>query len=345
MTRLLRFASFLFLGSLLAPLGAWAQLNSAGAVDRATLMGIVFSEPQNKWVYQAKVELCDGGGNKITDTYTTESGQFAFSDIPRTNYILKISADGYQSQEIPVDLSFGSDRNFSITLKPAASGAKTVPLGSPSATISVHEMSMPEKARNLVLSGEKKLYQDKDPQGALGDFQQAVSAAPDYFEAYYQIAMTDEALGKKDDAEQSFRKSIEVSGDKYGEAQVGLGALLAQEGKAEEGEKAIRRGIELNPEFWGGSFELGKILLSQGKFEDASKEAEHAKALSPNTPVIYRLLANIHLAEKDYYSFVQDLDAYIKLDPASPAGVRAKALRDQYAQKAEAQGPPKSNPK
>ena len=45
------------------------------------------------------------------------------------------------------------------------------------------------------------------------------------------------------------------------------------------------------------------------------------------------MLSNIHLSLKDYPALIQDLDAYIKLDADSPAGVRAKEIRKQVAEK------------
>jgi tetratricopeptide (TPR) repeat protein len=194
-------------------------------------------------------------------------------------------------------------------------------------------MSMPQKARDLVASGEKKIYHDKNPQGGLQDLQQAIAIAPGYYEAYYQTAMAYVSLGKSADAEKAFRQSIDISGDKYGEAAVGLGALMVNAGNSAEGEKDIRHGIELNPNFWLGYFELGRVLLNQKNFTDAGKAADQARSLAPASPIVYRLLSNVHLNEKNYAALLQDLDAYIKLDPDSPAGLRAKELRTQVAQK------------
>jgi hypothetical protein len=38
------------------------------------------------------------------------------------------------------------------------------------------------------------------------------------------------------------------------------------------------------------------------------------------------------LQQKDYPALLQDIDQYLKLDPDSPAGVRAKELREQVQQ-------------
>jgi hypothetical protein len=55
--------------------------------------------------------------------------------------------------------------------------------------------------------------------------------------------------------------------------------------------------------------------------------AEKAASLAPHQSVIYRLLAVIHLRQRNYSALITDLDAYIQLDPDSPAGLRAKELR------------------
>jgi lipoprotein NlpI len=74
-------------------------------------------------------------------------------------------------------------------------------------------------------------------------------------------------------------------------------------------------------------------LLNQKNFADAGKAAEQARSLAPASPIVYRLLSNVHLNEKNYSALLLDLDAYIKLDPDSPAGIRARELRTQVAQK------------
>lgn len=328
---------------LMLPSKCAAQHGGAGmAGNTVSLTGMVSSADGNRPVNQATIRLCDSGGNQVEETITNDSGQFSFRRIQRGTYILAVNAMGFQSQDVHVDLSFTSDRGVSIILKPEPNQSPAVARAS---TISAHEMSIPEKARDLMSSGQKKLYQNKDAQGGLEDFQQAVSVAPGYYEAYYQMAMAYVSLGKNDDAGQSFRKSIEVSGDKYGEADIGLGALMLNGGDVSQGEKTIRRGLELNPKFWLGHYELGRALLDENKISDAQKSAERAVALAPNAPLVYRLLANVHLKEKDYPALLHDLDAYIKLDPDSPAGVRAKELRTQVSQKIGNESTGKGSPR
>lgn len=300
------------------------------AQQSVSLAGTIYSEATKRPVQQASLRLCDPAGNMLDQMVTTDSGEFAFRQLHHAEYILTVTAHGYQPYDLHVDLSFTSDRGISIYLNPNP-GDPAAP--SPAGSVSAHEMSMPQNARDLLSSGEKKLYFDKNPQAGLADFQQAVSIAPGFYEVYYQIGMAYLTLGTRDDAEKSFRKSIEVSNDKYGEPVIGLASFLIDTGDLAQSEKMTRHGLELSPNSWFGHYQLGRILFNENKIEDAQKSAEQARSLDPNAAIVYRLLSNIHISQKNYPALIQDLDAYIKLDPDSPAGVRAKEIRKQVEEK------------
>lgn len=303
---------------------------NALAQQTVSLAGTIYSEASKRPVQQASLRLCDPAGNMLDQMVTTDSGEFVFRQLRRADYILTITAPGYQPYEQHIDLSFTSDRGISIYLNPNP-GDPAAP--SPAGSVSAHEMSMPQQARDLLSSGEKKLYFDKNPQAGLADFQQAVSIAPGFYEVYYQIGMAYLTLGTKEEAEKNFHKSIEVSNDKYGEPVIGLASFLIDTGDIAQSETMTRHGLELSPNSWYGHYQLGRILFTENKVAEALKSAEQARSLDPNALIVYRLLSNIHLSQKDYPALIQDLDAYIKLDPDSSAGVRAKEIRKQVEEK------------
>lgn len=315
---------------LVLPQRTAAQIGPSSA-NTVSMTGTVFSEDEKRPVEHATVRLADGGDNLLEESITNDSGNFSFRGLRRTNYILTVDAVGYKVYSASIDLSFMSDRGMPIYLVPKSKDAAAS--ASAPSKVSAHEMSMPQKARDLVASGEKKLYADKNPQAAVADFQQAVSIAPDFYEAYYQLGMAYLTLGTRSDAEKSFRKSIEVSNDKFGEPVIGLASFLIDTGDLAQSEKMTQHGLELSPNAWFGYYQLGRILFAQNKIADAQKSAEQARSLSPGSAIIYRLLSNIHLSQKNYPALLEDLDAYIKLDPDSPAGLRAKEIREQVMQK------------
>jgi tetratricopeptide (TPR) repeat protein len=295
-----------------------------------TLSATVYYAGGNQPAENIPVELRTVEGTLIAPAATDSNGWFEYHGLERGFYVIAIHPSGFEPVNLNIDLTYNSSRGNAIYLKAIPKDADQ---RTQSNSVTAHELSMPQKARDLVESGRKKLYQGKDAQGGLADFVQAVGEAPGYYEAYYQIAMADLNLGKRDDAEKNFRKSVEVSGGAYGDAQIGLGTMMLDRGSFAEGEKTIRRGIELSPGSWLGHYELGRALLNEHKNSEALESGKLARSLAPNAPIIYRLLSNIHLREKDYPALLQDLDAYIQLDPDSPAGVRAKQLREQTQQK------------
>jgi Tfp pilus assembly protein PilF len=336
MARHTRQVLFFFL-ALVTPAQALSQSGS----DTVTVSGMVLEEGHNQRIEHVTVRLCDTGGSLIEETTTPDSAEFVFRGVQRGRYILTFEANGFQKAEVHLDLSFTSDKGLTIYMKPVITESGPVPSGT---MISVHELSMPQAARELVDTGRRKLYAEKNAKGGLKDFQQAVSVAPSYYEAYREIAVAELSMGRADEAIKGFRKSIEVSNDSYGDADVGLGTLLVEKGDLEAGEKAIRRGVELNPNSWMGFFELGKLDLNRNRLGSSLQSAERARMLSPNSPMVYRLLANIHLRQKNYEDLLADLDAYLKLDPNSPAGVRAKEMRGQIQQELARSGRGASNP-
>lgn len=336
MFRRLLVGSSLFIW-LLSPLTLRAQrMGGGGAASEGKHLGGTVYYPGNQPAENVTVELHTSEGTLMAPGTTTASGGFEFYNLSPSTYTLEINQQGYRPVEVPVDLTLASTRGVVIYLVPIGDGKAAT--SSPS-TVSAHELSMPSKARELMDSGKKKLYIDKDAQSGLEDFKQAVSIAPGYYEARYQTGLAYLALGQPDDAEKSFRKSIEVSGDKYGDADVGLGKVLLDKGDIPGAEKTLRHGVELNPASSRGFYELARAEFDDHNMDDAAKSAEQARSLAPDFPLIYRLLANIHLQKKDYAALLQDLDAYIKLDPDSPAGLRAKQMRPQVADKLAKEGP------
>jgi tetratricopeptide (TPR) repeat protein len=331
-------ASFLFVFLLVSPKQTLAQRGGPGESRAFSVTGIVFNENSKRPVLQARIILSDAGGNLIEEMTTDDSGQFNFRQIKPSNYILTVSAPGLQPETVHLDLSVMSEKGLSIYLKTV-----DAPKSAPASSISAHELSIPQGARDLLAAGQKKLYVDKDANAGLLALQQAVAKAPNFYEAYYEMGVAYLTLGRREEAEKGFRKSIEISNDKYADPVIGLGTMLL-DANDPQNEKMIRHGLEINPNAWLGHYELGRSLFMQNRIAESEKSADQERSLAPNAPVVYRLLSNIHLREKNYPALLQDLDAYIQLDPASPAGIRAKELRTEIQKKVDATTPASDRP-
>jgi Flp pilus assembly protein TadD len=304
---------------------AAAALPRSPQKPAVALTGSVFSDGTNQRIARASIALCDEGGIVLQELLP-DDGQFSFQGLQTAHYILKVQATGFDPVELHIDLTSTSQRGLSVMLKPAR---KSRPATSQGQTISAHELAMAESSRDLLASGKKKLYTEKNAEGALQDFQTSLQKSPQFYEAHYQAGMAYLLLQNPAEAEKEFRKSVDLSQKRYPDADIALGTVLLDRGETKEGETLLREGLALNPRSWQGQYALGKMELSRGHEDVALAMAQQAAALAPNQPVVYRLLAVIHLRQKDYAALITDLDAYLQLDPDSPAGLRAKELRAQ----------------
>jgi tetratricopeptide (TPR) repeat protein len=311
--------------------------SQTGSHSSASLSGFLFSEGANQRIGNAVVRLSSEGQSSWQESVTNDSGEFTFQGLQPGRFVLQIRASGFDPLERPLDLSSAPERGLAIFLKPAKN-----PNGQPASapSVSVHELSMPGAARELLASGKRKFYFEKNPQGGLRDFQSAVTKAPDYYEAYHQIGLAYLSLSDLAGAEKSLRKSVELSHGEFPDADIALGSLLADHGNPADGEALLRRGLELFPRSWIGRYEMATIEYARGDLPTARQSAQQAKSLAPNQPLPHRLLAIIDLQERNYPALLEELDAFIALEPGSPAGIRAKELRARTQKTLEATAKP-----
>jgi tetratricopeptide (TPR) repeat protein len=207
---------------------------------------------------------------------------------------------------------------------PIHSSAQTQPSQN---VVSVRELSIPLKAQRAFEQGLECLAK-KDAAGSLVHFQQAIAEYAGYYEAYDRIGAADLKLWRVADAEQSFRKAIDLSGGQFAHPLIALGAILNDQEKFAEAESVTRKGLNLQPDSWSGHYYLGLALFGLNRLLDAEKSAREALHWKSDFPEAELLLADIHGREADYHSLVNDLDEYLKLAPDSPSSPRIRALRE-----------------
>jgi tetratricopeptide (TPR) repeat protein len=257
------------------------------------ISGRAYDEQTQQILTRVEVTLRGSSGVMQGQVVTNESGRFDFSSLARGDYQLEARMNGYEPYSSAITVGGGETRGMTIYLKRSTANQEA-PNG---ATVSAHELSMPRKARDLMYSGKQKIYYGKNLDGGLKDFQDAIEIAPDYYEAYYQIGMTYLELTKRDDAESNFRKSMELSKNTYGEPVIRMGTILLDKANNAGGEKMIRQGLEMSPNFWLGYYELGRACLAENQLAEAKKAGEKARSLMPNAAIIYRLLERSHTRE------------------------------------------------
>src|SRR4029077_243819 len=98
-------------------------------------------------------------GGMLGSEFTGNNGSFEFTNVRDGNYQLTFEHSAYQDTRESVDVQ-GPVFGMNVMLRKLLSGA-----GSSGPTVSVRQLSIPEKARDAMTKGVSLLYQKADYPG------------------------------------------------------------------------------------------------------------------------------------------------------------------------------------
>jgi tetratricopeptide (TPR) repeat protein len=111
-------------------------------------------------------------------------------------------------------------------------------------------------------------------------------------------------LGRLDEAAIALRRAIELKPN-YVDAHVNLGVVLATQEKYPEAENCCRRALELFPDHVKALCNLGVVLLRQKKFEESEVAARRVVALAPDSAEAHGNLAVV-FADQDRFAEAEE---------------------------------------
>lgn len=295
-----------------------------------SINGMVSDSATHTRLDYVKVELRSTNGAVVGTFFSNTNGTFHFDNVNPGDYMLFVDQVGYQSVSQQVDVDQSSVYGLQIELVRKADSDTPVVIGP--GTVSARDLSIPRKAHEDMEKGLALLYEKSDYQGSLKPFEKAIEEYPDYYEAYTQIGIAYVKLADTANAEKSFRKSIEVSHEKYADAYMGLGELFLSTKRFTDAESVARKAVELDTNRWQGHAELARALVELHRPSDAEPSAVAAIKLKPDNPILYLVLANIHIQLQNNPALLDDLNHYLKLAPDGPFAEQARRQRDEIQQ-------------
>jgi tetratricopeptide (TPR) repeat protein len=283
-----------------------------------------------------------GGGVALFYVTTGTDGEFSISGLQDGNYDVVISEKGYKPYREPITLANGNMAVLTIRLEKAASDPEA-----PAATLSTHELTMPQKARDAYAKGIA-LKAKPDYAGALEQFQKAIKISPTYYEAYAEAGVAEVNLNKPEDAEKDLNKSVELSEGKYPAALFYLAGLQNNQRKFDDALQTAQKGIALDGNAWRGQFEMARALTGLKRADEALPYAKHAAELAPDNSQMYIVLMNANIGAHRYADAVAAIDAFLKLSATGTQADQVRRLREQVLaaaqkQQAAAATPPASS--
>jgi tetratricopeptide (TPR) repeat protein len=293
-------------------------------------------------VEMVKVELKRFTGEVVSLVFTRGSGEFEFGGLGNGEYLLEVNVNGFEPIRERIEIMNSNRIGVFLSLrKPLLSGV--TPGG---ASVSARELSLPRKATNAFRKGEDLLYDKKNAEGSLRQFQRAVDEHPGYYEAYHQMGVAYLELGRLTEALEAFRRSVEMSGYRYADPHFGAASVLSTQNQFAEAEVYARKGLELNPAAWQGYYQLARALYGLNRVQEAEKNVTEALSRKRDFPELYLLAANIHMRQRDAHALLRDLEEYLKLQPNGPASEQARQTKQAVERSlAQAKQKPPAPPK
>lgn len=264
-------------------------------------------------------------GEVVAMGFTRSNGEFEFQGLRNGIYYLIVEYAGFDPVREHIEIQNFSRPGVMLFLKKVADARK--PAMGPS--VSSHVLSLSQKAQDAYQKGLERMYDKNDAQGSLPFFERAVAEAPSCYEAYYEIGVAHAHLGQTDEAVSAFKKSEEVSQGKYARALIGLAAVLSNNSKYAEAEPSARKAVELDATQWEALFELARAQAGLNRWAEAEKNARSTLQYNSSAGSVYLLLANVHIHKPDYPALIDDLEAYLKLEPDGASAPQARSTIEQ----------------
>jgi len=262
-------------------------------------------------------------GGPFTSVLTDWSGRFQVPGLDPGMYEIVVEEPGYEPTRETLQFLRGPSPPLELHLR----ASNPSPVRRTDYAVSVRELRIPVKARNAFEKGLGRLAKN-DADGSRTQFMRATATFPDYYEAYYHMGVADLRLGHEEEAAQAFQEAIDLSGGHYAWAQFALGLLLCRRGEYAEAETVIRKGLDVDGSPARGHLFLSLALFRLNRLEEAEKSAREALLREPGLASAYLMLADVHGRRGEYTRQLQNLDAYLKLEPDGPASKRVREVRE-----------------
>jgi Flp pilus assembly protein TadD len=130
-------------------------------------------------------------------------------------------------------------------------------------------------------------YDDGQYATAVKSLQRAVELDPRSMKAYDNLGLCYEALGRFDEARQSWEEAIRLNGEQPVRSPwpaLNLGLLLTRLDRLDEAERHFRESLASDPRFPQARYQLGITLEKKGRLPEATAELEEAARLDPAYP-------------------------------------------------------------
>lgn len=303
-------------------------LTRAAAQQDASINGSVRTNQGVALSSGVEVRLETGDHALVAEQPVNTVGAFYFLHISKRDYVLTVSAEGFETYQQEIKLAEGApDYNVVIVLNPAGKAPQAN--SSPPA---LSDAQAPKEARREYEKAEKALAANK-----LGEAREhlakAVEAYPCYARAQTDFSMVLSQQQEYAKAETALRKSL-VCDPGYIDAYIELGQLLNAEKRFGEALPLLAQGLRLSPNSWQFYYQSG--VAQYGLKQYSAAESQYLKVQSLNSKPPSELnvkLADVYLRENAFDKAYEKMQQYLKADPQGRFAPRIREIMRQMESK------------
>jgi type IV pilus assembly protein PilF len=271
---------------------------------------------------QAAVSLFGATTPFSTSTLTDGRGRFRFTRIEAGQYTVAAFSPGYGEKRLTIDVGPSSaDNKGRFEVTVRLDEGANVSAG---ASVSAADLAVPERARKEYAEAQKRLSK-RDVPGAIARLERAVEIAPQFAAAWNHLGTIAYQERRFPAAEVYFRRALKADPSAY-EPLVNLGGVLLTEEKVDEAYPFNLYAVLKRPSDALANSQLGMNYFGLDKQELAEKYLNEARRLDPghfSHPQL--LLAEIYLRRNDREKAAQVLEEFLRYHPDWP---QASVMRE-----------------
>jgi Flp pilus assembly protein TadD len=259
--------------------------------------------------------------HSATDPFTATTligpdRKFKFKKIPQGAYTITIQVSRVGSVRRSIQVGRGAaDEWGRVNVRISVESALLIP--DRGSIVTIHELSVPRSARNQYDKAMKRLSK-RDVEGAIRHLHEAVEIAPQFSVAWNHLGTIAFQTKHFAEAEQHFRRAKEGDPLAY-EPVVNLGGVLVTTGKLQEALELNLEAVERRPKDALAHAQLGLTYLNLKQFENAEKHLIRAARLDPKHPLNPQLrLAELYEKQKNTRKAARQLAELLRHHPDWP---------------------------
>jgi Tfp pilus assembly protein PilF len=193
------------------------------------------------------------------------------------------------------------------------------------ATVSTHELSVPESARREYAEAQKNLAR-REIASAVLHLEKAVEIAPQFSAGWNNLGTIAYQTREYSRAEEHFRKALDEDAGSF-EPLVNLGGVLLTEGKLDEALKYNVYAVLSRPKDALANAQLGMNYFAIGNLDLSEKHLELAKRIDPSHFSFPQLtLAQIHMRRNRPRAAAGEFRDFLQRHPDAPEAARVREL-------------------